>query len=334
MAGAGGGSPTPELSVVVSTLGNYAGLRRVLDGYNGQQAPVGTFELLVVSDLADPDPDAVQDAIGDRPYPVRSLRGAVPGLSANRNAGWRAARAPVVLFTDNDTVPVPWLVAEHVEWHRRFPEQATAVSGLVRWASGIEITPFMRWLDYGMQFDFASVAGIEASWAHLYGANASIKRAFIERVGGYDEQRLPYLYEDIDWAYRAREHGLRVLLNRRAVVDHWRPMTVEIWQDRARLLAAAERQFCTLHPELEPWFWRRFTEANVLAPQRGRAVRLARMVPRRTPWLGPLVWNLADLYWRQQIAPFFLQAWDDSAPVPAQAEASSLGAATEAPAGS
>src|SRR2546427_13169043 len=100
----------PELSVVLSTLGNYAVLRRVLYGYDRQTAPPGSFEVIVVADRADPDVGAVDEAIGERRYPVRRLSGRVPGLSANRNTGWHAAKAPIVLFTDNDTIPVRRLV--------------------------------------------------------------------------------------------------------------------------------------------------------------------------------------------------------------------------------
>jgi hypothetical protein len=183
----------------------------------------------------------------------------------------------------------------------------------VRWANGLKVTPFMKWLDQGIQFDFRSLKGEEGSWAHLYGANCSIKRGFLERVGGYDEQRLPYLYEDIDWGYRARDHGLRVVYNRRAVVDHWRPMTVEVWQARAPMLAATEWQFCQLHPDVPPWFWRMFSDAAARPPAGSRARKLARYVPRWVPGLGPAVWNRASLQWRQQIAPQFLAAWDEAA---------------------
>ena len=79
----------PELSVVLSTLGNYEVLGRVLDGYSRQDAAHDGFELIVVVDKADPHPERVDHAIGERPYTVRRLTGHRPGLSANRNTGWR-----------------------------------------------------------------------------------------------------------------------------------------------------------------------------------------------------------------------------------------------------
>ena len=303
---------SPQLTVVLSTFGNYEGLRRVLDGYERQDAPPGSFEVAVVVDLADPDPAAADAAIGTRPYPLLRPRGRRPGLSANRNAGWEAARAPLVLFTDNDTVPVPVLVSEHLAAHAAHPQRETAVVGHVRWARGVEVTPFMRWLDGGIQFDYGSIRAGHAGWAHLYGANSSVKRTLLEAVGGYDEVRLPYGYEDLDWGYRAREHGLRVLYSPDAIVDHWRTMTVAHWQARAPRLARSEWQFCRLHPDVPPHFWRLFSEAAAAPPCRGRAARLAGIVPRRTPWLGRYVWDRASLAWMQAIAPAFLAAWDQA----------------------
>src|SRR3954471_8649284 len=305
-------SEQPQLSVVLSTLGNYAVLERVLDGYDRQDAPPGSFEMLVVADLKEPDPTAVDRAIGERSFPVRRLTGHVAGLSANRNTGWRAARAPVVLFTDNDTIPVPALVSRHLAHHREHPESEVAVAGHVRWAKGLKVTPFMRWLDRGVQFDYASLRSDEGHWALLYGANCSIKVALLERVGGYDEERLPYLYEDIDFGYRAREHGLRVIYDRRAIVDHWRPMDLDVWKARAPMLAATEWQFCQLHPDVEPWFHTKFSDANRFPAAGTKARTLARFVPQWLPVVGPLVWDRADLQWRKEIAPIFLEAWEEA----------------------
>lgn len=296
--------------MVLSTLGNYRVLRRVLDGYERQDAEPGSFELIVVADQADPEPSAVDEAIRQRPYPVRRLTGRRPGLSANRNTGWRAARAPIVLITDNDTIPVPRLVSEHLAWHRRFPEEETAVVGHVRWARELRVTPFMRWLERGFQFDYPTIKGIEASWAHLYGANSSIKRSFIERVGDWDEIRLPYLYDDLDWAYRASKSGLRVVYNRDATVCHLRTdAALDFWKQKMRRLAPAEYEFTRKHPELDPWFYLVFSRAAAKPPARGRGVRLAAYIPERLPWLGPRVWRSADIAWKQALAPHFLEAW-------------------------
>ena len=299
---------------MVPTLGNHSALRRVLDGYSAQDVRPGTFEVIVVTDEAEPDPDAVSEAIGERDYPLRRLAGRMPGASANRNVGWRAARAPLVLFTDNDTIPVSRLVSEHLAWHERHPQEEVAVLGHVRWARDLHVTPFMRWLDSGIHFDYPNIEGIEAGWGRLYTANSSLKRSFIERVGDFDQERLPYGYEDLDWAYRASKLGLRVLYNRRAVVDHLRSGTdLEFWKTREMpRIAATEKQFVRIHPELEPWFFDMFTAAAARPPARGLGLRLARFVPPWVPWLGPRVWGSVDISYKQALAPHFFAAWNQS----------------------
>jgi GT2 family glycosyltransferase len=306
----------PEISVVIPTLGGYEVLPRVLDGYARQDAPAGSFEVVVVTDSADPRPAAVAAAIGSRPYPLRQLTGGRPGASANRNAGVAASRAPLVLFTDDDTIPTEDLVSKHLAWHGRHPEPEVAVLGHVRWARELRVTSFMHWLDHGVQFNFPSIEGDEAGWGRFYSANASVKRAFAERVGGFDENRLPYLYEDLDWALRASALGLRLLYARDAIVDHLRPVTLDSWRERVRRLAAAEHTFVSLHPEVEAYFHDKFASALELPRASGRGVRLARWVPRGMPLIGPRAWISRDVYFRQELAPHFLAAWEEARVAP------------------
>jgi len=305
---------TPEITVIISTLGNYSGLARVLDGYARQTAPAGSFTVLVVSDAADPEPDSVDRAIGERPFPVQKLVPTERGLSANRNLGMKTAGTPLILFTDNDTIPVPRFISEHLRSHRRFTREEDAVLGRVRWSREIEITTFMKWLDTGFQFDFGNVKGIEAGWGRFARANVSLQRSFALRVGDFDSEHFPYgVYEDTDWAYRASLLGMHLVYNRRALIDHLRPMSVEYWANRASKVAESEYWFAQLHPELQPWFYAIFKDFLSAPPGGSRGVRLARFVPRRTPWLGPRVWKAVDYRFKREIAPKFMEGWEKAA---------------------
>lgn len=299
--------------MVLSTLGNHAGLERVLDGYGDQSARAMSFEVLVVVDLAETEPAAVDEAIGTRPFAVRKPSPSVPGLSANRNAGWRAARAPLVLFTDNDTIPARRLVAEHLAWHRAHTDDEAAVVGKVRWSPEVKVTPFMRWLDTGLQFNFTNLRAGEVPWGGFAGANTSLKRAFIERVGAFDEEHLPYLGEDTEFAYRASKRGMRLFYDPRARVDHLRTMSFELVTRRVRRMAAAEYELSRLHPELPPWWHGIFTQVSRRPRARGRGIALSRYVPRWLPWIGPRVWKSADIAYKQALAPHFLDAWEAAA---------------------
>src|SRR3954452_8154751 len=198
-----------RISVVIPTLGRPGLLARVLDRLDAQTER--DFEVIVVADAAERALGEVDRAVAGR---ARRLQAARPGASAARNAGWRAAGAPLLLFLDDDILPAPGLVAEHVEWHRRRPEPEVGVLGHVRWADELEVTPFMRWLEHGIQFDYPGIQGTDAGWARFYTANASVKRELVEQAGGFEEQRLPFGYEDLDLALRMRDLGFRLLYNR------------------------------------------------------------------------------------------------------------------------
>jgi GT2 family glycosyltransferase len=303
-------APGPSLSVVVPTLGSYDVLRRVLDGYSRQDARDGSFEVIVVADQGDPDLGAVDNAIGDRSYPVRRLVGSRPGASANRNTGWEAASAPRVLFTDNDTIPTPRVVSEHLLWHSRHPEESVGILGHVRWAPELKVTPFMLWLDRGIQFDYHTIVGEDAGPGRFYTANASLKKAFLARVGGFEEEKLPYGFEDVEWAFRASKHGFRLLYARDAVVDHLSTMTLEFWKKRVHRLAGSERRMVKMQPEMEPKLLWMFEKAAARPRVRGRAVRLYPYVPRWVPWLGRQVHVNTDRFFKQELASHFLEGWE------------------------
>jgi len=174
----------------------------------------------------------------------------------------------------------------------------------------VPVTPFMRWLETGIQFDYGTIRATELEWQRFYSCNVSLKRAMLERVGGFDEERFPYGYEDLELARRLHAHGFRLLYNPAALGEHLKTETIEGWRRNLRRIAIAERRFTRLYPGERPYFYERFRAAAKAPPARGRSARLARYIGPSFPWLGPLVWRSYDLVCSQRLAPEFLSAWE------------------------
>jgi GT2 family glycosyltransferase len=295
------------ISVVIPTFNRPDALPRTLAALAQQTFDANRFEVLIV-----------EDANNDAPLPdmdprlhVRTLRAERPGASHARNAGWRAAANPVVLFLGDDVIAAPDLLARHARLHEQHPGDDVGVLGHVEWARELKRSAFMVWLDHGIQFNYPSIRGTEAGPGHLYTANVSLKRAALERVGGFDAERFPFLYEDIDLGVRLFEHGFRLIYDKDAMGEHLHEVTLERWKSRMAIQARAERAWIRHHPDEEPYFYTRFSAALKHPPARGRIGQaLLPYVPRSTPVLGERVWQRADLYFRQQLGRPFLEAWD------------------------
>jgi GT2 family glycosyltransferase len=300
----------PEISFVIPTLRRRESLSRVLGCLEGE---AGSFEVVVVADALEDDPAAVEGAVGTRPYDVRVLRAHAPGASAARNDGWRAARGAVIAFLDDDVLPRPGHVERHAAWHRANPAEAAGVVAPVVWAPELTVTPFMRWLETGPQFDFGKITGDVAPWWSFYTANASVKRALIERAGGFDEERFPFGYEDLDLARRMSDHGLELTFLRSAEADHLHALTVAAWREQMPRIAVAERAFVARWPEARPYFYELFAAALARPRARGWSAPLARVVPRSAGWLGARVWASAEESAAQELGRHFMAAWDADA---------------------
>jgi glycosyltransferase involved in cell wall biosynthesis len=267
------------------------------------------FEVLVASDAADPDPSATARATAAGPLEAQHVSATTPGAAAARNAGWRKASGGLILFLDDDVLPEPHLLEEHLAWHEGHPEDELGVLGLVRWARELKVTPFMRWLEQGIQFQFPRSAG-DAGWGRFYTANASVKRRLLDRVDGFDEVAFPFHYEDLDLAYRMFKLGFRLLYNPRASAEHLHATTLEQYKTRIAGIAPAELRFVRKYPEVRPFYYDTFADAIRIPPARGRSARLARFVQKGVPLLGPLVWRSLDHSYKQALAPTFLEAWE------------------------
>ncbi len=302
----------PFLSIVIPSRGESPTLPRVIDGLERQQPPLQGVEVIVGVDRIGPQP--VIRASKHRPFPITVVHSEPGGASTHRNVGWHAATAPLVLFLDDDIVPTAQLVAQHVAWHNRYPGPDIGVLGLVRWSPEVKVTPFMRWLEMGIQFDYDRIQGTDAGWEHLYTCNVSIGRALLEQVGGFDEERFPFGYEDLDLGRRMTRHGFRLLFNRAAEGHHLKTETLESWRRKLPYYAAAEREFVATYPDQQPYFYDMFRAAASEPVARGRGARLARFIPPAVPWLGRRVWHSYHRACVQALAPDFLAAWEKAAP--------------------
>jgi GT2 family glycosyltransferase len=197
------------VTVAISTYRRASLLPRMVRALEAQTLSAGEFEVVIVDDGSPDDTSAVLEKLtGATTVPLRVLRSEEnKGQAAGRNKAWRAARAPVIAFTDDDCVPTAGWLEEGlraIENGGGFvvgrttanPEQAERL-----------LRPFSRTIqDEGMRF--------------FNTCNIFYMRGILEEVGGFDETFSAHGGEDIDLAMRVQEHGTKVQYAPDAIVYH------------------------------------------------------------------------------------------------------------------
>jgi glycosyltransferase involved in cell wall biosynthesis len=275
------------LSVVIPTYNRCETLRKALSAHLDQTARENISEIIVVDDGSTDSTRDVVDKLAERsPISIRYFRQENKGPAAARNLGIREASSELILFSDDDIVPSPTLVAEHLDWHRRFPEPSTAVLGDVTWAQEVKPTPFMRW--YGSDF---------------YTCNLSVKTAFLRSHGFFDEEFKVAAYEDIELAYRLKKAGMRLLYSAKAQAYHQQHVSFDDACRRARKSRLAEEIFKKKEAGMYYYASRRGLTASFLErrllPFRKRLVLLRKplawaLLPLKSvmDWRVPLPWSV------------------------------------------
>lgn len=297
MGDAHGGTPVPELSVVIPTLDRADVLQRTLQSLLGQEPPPWGAEIIVVDNGSTDRTQALLAATAGVPgidYRTSVVRR--PGPAAARNAGVRLARGASVLFLGDDTAPArPGFLRGHCEALRAAGEGAGVLGG-VEWADPAAVGPFMLWLTTsGLQFDLADLEpGLVDLERFFYTANVSLPIAWLRQAGGFDERFTDAAVEDIELGGRLAAAGMGLRYRPDLLVRHDHHTTYAASLRRTVRVGRSARRYRDLfpdrpHPGLRaPGVVKRGVYATV-----SRAVAWRRPGERLPSPLRELRWTLA-----------------------------------------
>jgi len=199
-----------RVSVVVPTYRRPALLAQCLAALCAQDLAADDYEIVVCDDGPDDDTRATVERVAAEQAP-RGLAvlyvpvTATQGPAAARNAGWRAAHAPLIAFTDDDTQPDPgWL---------RAGLAALASTGAQAAGGRIVVPLGAAPTDYELD-----ASGLER--AEFATANVFVQRSALIEVGGFDERFTSAWREDSDLHFALLRAGLRVARADDAIVVH------------------------------------------------------------------------------------------------------------------
>lgn len=206
----------PMVSVVVPTYRRPQLLARCLEALRAQTLAPERYEILVADDGPDDDVRHVVkrfSRIADAPAIHYLAIRRTQGPAAARNAAWQRACAPLIAFTDDDTVPDPDWLAAGCAAMSSVPHAAAA-------AGWIEVPLDARPTDY--ERDASGLAHAEFATANCF-----VRRAALVRVQGFDERFTRAWREDADLMFRLRQCAGPIIRAPRARVLH--PVRPAYW---------------------------------------------------------------------------------------------------------
>ena len=245
-----------KLSVVLPTYNRLGQLKDVLAGLETQTVSLDTFEVVVVSDGSS---DGTNDYLTtvETPLQLNPILQQNQGVAVARNRGIREARAEIILFVDDDVVPTPALIEEHLSKH---VNDYTVVLGPMLTPPDFKMKPWVAWEQAMLMKQYDDM--LEGKWAptarQFYTGNTSIYRKHLVKAGGFDPAFRRA--EDVELAYRLSEMGLEFVFNYDAVGYHYADRSFQSWLAIPYAYGRNDVIFCNEKGQswLLPTIWREF----------------------------------------------------------------------------
>lgn len=205
------------ISVIVPAYNASKTIAACLNALQTQKSCESNYEILVVDDgSTDATPTIVQGFDS-----VVLIRQPNSGPAAARNAGVRAAKGDIILFTDSDCVPLPNWIEQMLAPFKNDP-QIVAVKGAYRTLQ-IELPARFVQIEYEDKYDQLKKTSY-IDFIDTY--SAGFKRDIFLQFGGYDTIFPVACTEDIDLSFRMSSKGCKMVFNPNAVVYHLHPATL------------------------------------------------------------------------------------------------------------
>jgi GT2 family glycosyltransferase len=221
------------------TYNRAALLERVLDACFEQTADAASYEVVLVDDgSSDATPAVIAAAAARATCDFVPIRQANAGLAHGRNVGIARARGERIIFIDDDVLPTPRFVEEHLRSHDAAPH-AIVRGGVINTQSFDDLPPPI-WTP------------LNYSGNYFWTTNVSVGLETLRRAGGFSENFREYGWEDIELGLRLRLAGVPSILNKDALAFHYKPAlraeNVERMRKQARAQARTAVELRRMHP--------------------------------------------------------------------------------------
>jgi glycosyltransferase involved in cell wall biosynthesis len=243
-----------QATIQLCTYNRARLLERVLDACFEQSVAGDAYEVVLVNDGSKDETRAIIARARSRATcSFTAIDRENAGLARGRNVGIAHASGERIIFIDDDVLPLPNFVEEHLRAHAKVP-QAIVRGGAINVESFDDLPPPV-W----------SIRNYSGNY--FWTTNVSVPLETIRKIGGFNESFSEYGWEDIDVGLRLRFAGVKAVFWPRALVYHYKPRPhggdVEKMLRQARAQARTAVQLTQIHPH-----WRAYLATGINPAQR------------------------------------------------------------------
>lgn len=245
-------SSSPLISAVITTYNRPELLQKALLSLATQTLDPSEYEIIVIDDGSEPATQSVASELG-KFLPFKYVYQANSGLASAKNHGLFHARAPIVLFLDDDDLSDSDLLEQHLIAHKHYPDPNIAILGFTRLPTPSAADPLMAFVTGkgGHLFSFDSVPERQLlGYDRFWGGRTSCKRKYLLSHGIFNPI-FKFGFEDIELGYRLSRHGLHVVFWKQAANTMIRRLSLNRYLRRCYLQGQSGFRFLSMYPEDE-----------------------------------------------------------------------------------
>ena len=273
-----------ELSLVIPTHNRAELLGEMLTSLARQTLPPERFEVIVAVDGSD---DGTQEMLQgfEAPYSLQAIYQSQSGVSVARNRGAQAASGDILLFLDDDVLPEPRLLEEHV--HTQTANQRGVVLGRLIPAGSGRRKGWHTWEERVLKKHYQAVSQRQRPPAgrRLYSGNFSVPRRIFMQLGGFNESFRRG--EDVELGLRLEMAAVPFYFNYNAAAVHRGYRSFPSWCASAHVYGQVE---------------------VILAARKGHSAGMAELTERYTRKPSIVHWMLQMSLGRKKLRGLMVQA--------------------------
>lgn len=238
----------PQISVIIPTYNRGQFLPLSFDALLRQTLPPASFEVIVVSDGSSDHTSEVAAQYSAR-INLRLIEQPHSGQAAARNRGASAARAPLLVFLDDDIEAQPRLLEEHLSFQQRQPGVVIGyIPPFLDGQKGFFRSELFAWWEH--TFQELRQPYRRARYTDLISGNFSIPAQLFSEVKGFNPDLR--CHEDYELGLRLLRKGVRFSYSDAASGRHHERSNLNRALIRKYEEGIADSQLGRLAPEIKP----------------------------------------------------------------------------------